>query len=86
MGVTLEFKRIEAKDYLTAVVLLQDDFYTSDPYSGDFNTCVEFYNYSKIFESVNDFTDWVEEDGERREAYFYEYEKGRWLVVAWCAC
>ena len=86
MGATLEFKRIKAKDYASAIRELQDNCYSSDPYSGDFNTCDEFYNHSKIFENVTDFTDWVEEDGEKRVAYFYEYEKGRWLVVAWCAC
>lgn len=86
MGATLEFARLKAKDCRTAVVVLHEGFYTSDPYSGDFNTCDEFYDYSKRFENVNDFTDWVEEDGEKRVAYFYEYEKGRWLVGAWCAC
>jgi hypothetical protein len=86
MGATLEFARLKAKDCRTAVVVLHEGFYTSDPYSGDFNTCDEFYDYSNRFENVNDFTDWVEEDGEKRVAYFYEYEKGRWLVGAWCAC
>lgn len=86
MGATLEFARIEAKDFSEAVRKLRVDFYTSDPYSGDFNTCDEFYDYSKKFEDVNSFDDWVEEDGEKRVAYFYQYEKGRWLVGGWCAC
>lgn len=86
MGATLEFTRVKAETYGRAVTELQDTYYTSDPYSGEFNTCDEFYNYSKRFEDVNDFTDWVEEDGEKRVAYFYQYEKGRWLVGAWCAC
>ena len=76
MGATLEFARLEAKDYRTAIVILQEGFYTTDPYSGDFNTCDEFYNYSKKFDDVNQFNDWVEEEGEKRVAYFYEYEKG----------
>ena len=86
MGATLEFARLEAKDYRTAIVILQEGFYTTDPYSGDFNTCDEFYNYTKKFEDVNQFNDWVEEEGEKRVAYFYEYDKGRWLVGGWCAC
>ena len=86
MGATLEFARLEAKDYRTAIVVLQEGFYTTDPYSGDFNTCDEFYNYTKKFDDVNQFNDWVEEEGEKRVAYFYEYEKGCWLVGGWCAC
>lgn len=86
MGATLEFRRIEAKDCQTAVRLLHEEFYTSDPYSGDFNTCNEFYNYSRRFKDVNAFDNWVEEHGEKRVAYFYEYEKGRWHIGGWCAC
>jgi hypothetical protein len=86
MGATLEFTRLEAKDYRTAIVILQEGFYTTDPYSGDFNTCDEFYDYSKRFSDVTEFSDWVEEDGEKRVAYFYKYDDGRWLVGGWCAC
>lgn len=86
MGATLEFSRIEAKDFSEAVTKLRVDFYTSDPYSGDFNTCYDFYDCSKRFEDVNAFDDWVEREGEKREAYFYEYEKNHWLVGGWCAC
>ncbi len=86
MGATLEFKRIKAKDFLTAVRKLQDDSYSSDPYSGDFNTCYEFYNYTSKFDDVDQFSDWVEEDGGKREAYSYRYGDGLWLFGGWCAC
>ena len=86
MGATLEFARLEAKDYRTAIVILQEGFYTTDPYSGDFNTCYDYDNKSRKFESVEEFTDWVEDEGEKREAYFYKLDGDRWLVGAWCAC
>ena len=86
MGATLEFRRIKAKDYASAIRELQDNCYSSDPYSGDFNTCHDYSNQSKRFRSVEEFSDWVEEDGEKREAYFYKLDGERWIVGAWCAC
>ena len=86
MGATLEFTRVRANDYRSAVRQLQEQTMSSDPYSGDFNTCYDYDNKSRKFESVEEFTDWVEEDGEKREAYFYKLDGDRWLVGAWCAC
>jgi hypothetical protein len=86
MGATLEFTRVRANDYRTAIRQLQDQEMSSDPYSGDFNTCHDYYNKSKSFESAENFCDWVEDEGEKREAYFYKLDGDRWLVGAWCAC
>lgn len=86
MGATLEFKRVTAKDFREAVRQLQDSTMSNDPYSGDFNTCHDYYNLSKRFKDSITFADWVEEDGEKREAYFYKLDGHRWLVGAWCAC
>ena len=46
MGATLEFTRVTAKDYREAVRQLREQTLSSDPYSGDFNTCHDYYNSS----------------------------------------
>ncbi len=86
MGATLEFARIEAKDFETAVKKLRDDCLSSDPYSGDFNTISDFYDYTSGFDDVSQFSDWVEDDGEKWEGYCYRYGDSLWLFGAWCAC
>ena len=86
MGATLEFTRVTAKDYKEAVRKLRENTLSSDPYSGDFNTCHDYYNESNGFDSVDEFADWVEDEGQKREAYFYKLDGDRWLVGGWCAC
>lgn len=86
MGATLEFTRVTAKDYREAVRQLREQTLSSDPYSGDFNTCDDYYNYSSRFKDADSFCDWVEDEGEKREAYFYKLDGDRWLVGGWCAC
>ena len=86
MGATLEFTRVKAKSFNDAIGQLQEQTISSDAYSGDFNTCYDYSNQSNKFDSVDDFTDWVEEDGEKREAYFYKLDGDRWLIGGWCAC
>lgn len=86
MGATLEFTKVIAKDFKTAIRQLQEQTLSSDSYSGDFNTCYDYSNQSKRFTSVEEFADWIEEDGEKREAYFYKLDGDRWLIGGWCAC
>lgn len=86
MGATLEFTRVKAQSFTGAIRLLNEQSWSDDPYSGDFNTCHDYEDKSRKFESVNDFCDWVEEEGEKREAYFYKLDGDRWLIGAWCAC
>ena len=86
MGATLEFTKVRAKDFKTAIGQLQEQTLSNDAYSGDFNTCYDYSNQSKRFTSVEEFADWIEEDGEKREAYFYRLDGDRWLIGAWCAC
>ena len=86
MGATLEFTRVKASSFIGAIRQLQEQTLSSDPYSGDFNTCCDYSHESKKFESAEEFCDWVEEEGEKREAYFYKLDGDRWLVGAWCAC
>ena len=86
MGATLEFTRVTAKDYKEAVRKLREQTLSSDPYSGDFNTCHDQYNEGNGFDSVDEFADWVEDEGQKREAYFYKLDGDRWLVGGWCAC
>lgn len=86
MGATLEFTRVYASSFGDAVRQLGEQTMSDDPYSGDFNTCYEYENKSRKFESAEEFCDWVEEGGEKREAYFYKLDGDRWLVGAWCAC
>lgn len=86
MGATLEFTRLRAESYSSAKVQLQEQTMSQDPYSGDFNTCYDYDNKSRKFETAEEFCDWVEEEGEKREAYFYKLDGDRWLVGAWCAC
>lgn len=86
MGATLEFTRVKAQSFTGAIKQLQEKTLSTDPYSGDFNTCYDYDNKSRKFESVNAFADWVEEEGEKREAYFYRLDGDIWLIGAWCAC
>lgn len=86
MGATLEFTRVKAKSFTGAIRELHDRPMSDDPYSGDFNTCHDYEDKSRKFEDVGEFCDWVEEEGEKREAYFYKLDEDRWLIGAWCAC
>jgi len=86
MGATLEFTRVKATNFRGAIAQLQEQTMSSDPYSGDFNTCSDYYNITIKHDSVDSFADWVEDEGEKREAYFYRYDKERWIIGAWCAC
>jgi len=86
VGATLEFTRVKASTFSDAVKQLQEQTMSSDPYSGDFNTCSDYYNRTSKHDSVDSFADWVEDEGDKWEAYFYEYEKERWIIGAWCAC
>lgn len=86
MGATLEFEKIYATDFNSAQRKLEERQLSNDPYSGLFNTCDDYFNVSKSFESSEKFMDWVEEDGIKREAYFYRVDDEKWLVGGWCAC
>ena len=86
MGATLEFTRVKASSFIGAIRQLKEQTVSDDPYSGDFNTCFDYSHESKKFEDVGEFCDWVEEEGEKRQAYFYKLDGDRWLVGAWCAC
>ena len=86
MGATLEITRVIADSYYSAIRRLQDQEISDDPYSGDFNTCGDYSNRTNKHENAQDFFDWVEEYGEKREAYFYRIDGNRWYVSGWCAC
>ena len=86
MGATLEMTRIIADSYYNAIRKIQEQETSSDPYSGEFNTCGDYSNRSNKHKSVEDFFDWVEDEGEKRTAYFYKCDNDRWEVVGWCAC
>lgn len=88
MGATLEFSRVKADSWKEArdkAIEYADMYHGQDPYNGSFNTIYDWNYCRKDFDSVDDFEDWVCDNGDKREAYVWEH-KGEYIICGWCAC
>ena len=88
MGAELNYRIVEANSSREAYDKAYQDaveWSGNDPYNGDFNTCVEYYD-AKALKGLDTFKSWVEEFGEKRVAYTYPLDKGKYAIMAWCAC
>ena len=88
MGATLELGSTTAKSWKEArdkIVDYCDAYYGKDPYNGSFNTIIDWSECKKSFESVDDFEDWVCDNGDKREAYVWKH-KDKYIICGWCAC
>jgi hypothetical protein len=88
MGAELNYRIVEANSSREAYDKAYQDaveWSGNDPYNGDFNTCVEYFD-AKALKGLDTFKSWVEEYGEKRVAYTYPLDKGKYAIMAWCAC
>ncbi len=70
MGATLELTRVSGKswnDAVNRVVDVSTEYYGMNPYSGSFNTIVDWIECKREFDSEDYFEEWVCENGDKRE-------------------
>ena len=88
MGAELNYKIVQANSSREAFYKAKEEavyWNGNNPYNGDFNTCVECYDMREL-KGLDTFKSWVEEEGEKRIAYTYPLDKGKYVIMAWCAC
>lgn len=91
MGATLETRSVEATNWKQArdiIIDISNEYYGSDPYSGSFNTIIDWNECKKSFDTIDDFEDWVCDNADKREAYVWRHPTNSKLYLAcgWCAC
>ena len=89
MGATLELGSVTATSWKEArnkVVERCEFYYGQDPYSGSFNTIIDWNECRKPFSAVDEFEEWVCEYGDKREAFVWTKDKETYYVCGWCAC
>lgn len=87
----LEIGSVTASDWREArdkVIEKAEERCGRDPYSGDFNTVLDWYEYNFSFATIESFKDWVRNNTFNREAYVMKHpaDEKRYLVCGWCAC
>ncbi len=88
MGATLEIGSTTATSWKEArdkVVDYCTEYYGQDPYNGTFSTITDWYECKKSFDSIDDFEDWVCDNGDKWEAYVWKHED-KYYLCGWCAC
>lgn len=89
MGSTLETVRIQAESWTQArdiVIEKSEYYYGADPYSGHFNTIIDWVKCKKPFSDAEEFEDWVCEYGDKREAFVWTKDNKTYYICGWCAC
>ncbi len=87
MAAELNYRIVEAKSSIDAYHKAKEDavyWNGNNPYNGDFNTCIDCYDMRDL-KGLDTFKSWVEEYGEKRVAYTYPLDKGKYAIMAWCA-
>jgi hypothetical protein len=88
MGATLDYESTTASDWKEArdkVVEYCTSYYGTDPYNGTLSTITDWSYCRKSFDNVDDFIEWVEDNGSKWEAYVWEHG-GTYHLCGWCAC
>lgn len=90
MGATLDYVSVQAETSEEAInIAVGNALYEHgrSPYSGTLATISDWSVLRRgRFESQDDFYDWVEENGDKRDGYIWQSSEDIWNLCGWCAC